>query len=148
MGFKIATDLKEIGTAAFKAGDYELAQKKYLKSLRYLDLHLTLPERDLDFEDAITALRLSLLLNSALTGIKSATPAGGRLAIKQCTRVLGMEGDSIREEGKKALTNGEKAKSHYRRAMGYLAVKEELKAIEDLKLATTFAPEDTQISLA
>lgn len=88
-------------------------------------------------------------MNSALVAIKLSTPVKaehGRLAIKQTTRALGMEGDSIRVQGKKALSDGEKAKCLYRRAVGYLSLREEAdKAIADLTAAKALAPDDSQI---
>lgn len=151
VAFKIAQALKVLGTTAFKAQDWPTAQSKYLKSLRYLDLHPSLAERNIDFEEEMTALRLSLLLNSALVAIKSSTPLkaeDGRLAIKQATRALTLEGDSIRAQGTKTLSGAEKAKALYRRAQGYMAVKEEAKAIADLIKALEWAPEDGGIKLA
>lgn len=46
---------------------------------------------------------------------------------------------------KKRLTDGEKAKCYYRRALGLIAVKEEADAIKDLQLALKYAPTDAAI---
>jgi hypothetical protein len=96
-------------------------------------------------------LRLSLLLNSALVAIKSKPVAAdnGRLAIKHTTRALALDGDSIREQGHKTLSNNDKAKILYRRAIGHLSVRDEAeKAIADLREARLMAPDDTQIAQA
>lgn len=81
--------------------------------------------------------------------LKTSSPvssADGRLAIKQASRALELDGDSEKEPMKRKLAQGDKAKALYRRAMGRLAVKEETEAIKDLEQALKFAPGDAAIS--
>ena len=94
-------------------------------------------------------LKLSLLLNSALAALKTSTPPkpdDARLAIRQTTRALGLDGDEIKNPGFRILTEAEKAKGLYRRAVAYGIVKEDEKAIADLEQALKHAPGDAAIS--
>lgn len=105
--------------------------------------------RDLTLEKSFADLKLSLLLNSALAALKTSTPLkaeDARLAIKQTTRALGMDGDEIKNPGLKVLTDGEKAKGLYRRAVAYGVVKEDEKSIADLEQALKYVPGDAAIS--
>lgn len=100
-------------------------------------------------EDSFSSLKLSLLLNSALAALKSSTPTSStdaRLAIKQASRAVDLDGDAEKEQMKRKLTASEKAKCLYRRALGLLAVKEEADAIKDLEQALKLAPGDAAIS--
>jgi peptidyl-prolyl isomerase D len=99
-------------------------------------------------EENLATLRLSLLLNSSLAALKSSSPLSAtdaRLAIKQASRAIEMDGNGEREQGKKALSEGEKAKCLYRRALGLKVVKEDDKAIKDLEAAKVLAPADAAI---
>lgn len=114
-----------------------------------LDVHPFLAERDLVVEDSFSSLKLSLLLNSALTALKTSSPvtaADARLAIKQASRAVDLDGDAEKEQMKRKLADGEKAKCLYRRALGLLAVKEEADAIKDLDQALKLAPGDAAIT--
>lgn len=168
VALKIANDLKNLGTAAYKETDYFTAQIKCIsilldpiaaaypflpptdiKALRYMDLHPVLATRDLTLEKSFADLKLSLLLNSALAALKTSTPLkaeDARLAIKQTTRALGMDGDEIKNPGLKVLTDAEKGKALYRRAVGYGVVKEDEKSIADLEQALKYVPGDAAIS--
>lgn len=109
-----------------------------------VDLHPHLPSDDPVLESSLTTLRFNLLLNSSLTALKSSKPtkaSDARLAIKQATRALDMG-----TEGKKVLTEAEKGKALFRRAMGYKAVKEEDNCEKDFKEATTLVPGDAGIA--
>ena len=114
-----------------------------------LDVHPFLAERDLTLEDSMSALKLSLLLNSALTALKTSSPvtaADARLAIKQASRAVDLDGDAEKDQMKRKLADGEKAKCLYRRALGLLVVKEEADAIKDLEQALKLAPGDAAIT--
>ncbi|KAM0746401.1 hypothetical protein T439DRAFT_329847 [Meredithblackwellia eburnea MCA 4105] len=145
---KIGQELKDIGTKFFKAGDFPVALKKYSKAVRYLDVHPVLPERNLELEDQYSSLKLSILLNSSLTALKCSTPLSttdARAAIKSATSALNMDGDAEKDQGKRKLTDQEKAKALYRRAVAELAVKEEQAAIADLENAAKLVPSDAAI---
>lgn len=99
-------------------------------------------------EDKLTSTRLSLLLNSALAALKASTPLNARdarHAIKQATRALELEGDPVSEQMKRKLSDSDKAKALYRRAMGEVAVKEDDEAIKDLEAASKLASGDAAI---
>lgn len=88
----------EIATTAFKKGNFLVASKKYSKALRYLDVHSVLPTDNTrpspEKISTFTALKLSLLLNSALAAIKITPKPDARLAIKSATKALGMHKDA------------------------------------------------------
>ncbi|MBW0527856.1 hypothetical protein O181_067571 [Austropuccinia psidii MF-1] len=161
---KIASKLKEIATAAFKQGEYQVATKKYTKAIAYLDTHKALPDGCTDDEiQTYTSLRVSLLLNSALASMKAAqqparpgalTKQLAREAIKSCTRVIEMHRpkDSPFDESKdllwgyyKELTNEERAKALYRRAVARVIVSEEEESLKDLAEANKLVPSDQAI---
>ncbi|GAA6001296.1 uncharacterized protein JCM10292_007002 [Rhodotorula paludigena] len=145
VAYSVANEIKERGTALFKKGNFEQANKKYVKALRYLDRHLDLPERDLALEASYASLRLSLLLNSALASLKQGGAAAAQLGVKQASRALRLDGDPAEVPMAKRLADADKAKALYRRAMLRVALKEEKEAIDDLEQAATFQPEDAAI---
>ncbi|KAK4702310.1 peptidyl-prolyl isomerase D, partial [Phenoliferia sp. Uapishka_3] len=165
---KIGQELKELGTKFFKEGNYAAALKKYIKAVRCqylsqsaiwkpyaeashhtdLDVHPVLPERDPALEDQYSSLKLSIYLNSALSALKASTPLAStdaRTAIKYATSALNLDGDSEAEPSKRKLTDAEKGKALYRRAVAELSVKEETAAIADLELAIKLVPGDAAI---
>ncbi|BGP31049.1 peptidyl-prolyl cis-trans isomerase cpr6 [Rhodotorula toruloides] len=139
---KVATEIKECGTDLFKKGNFEQAQKKYTKALRYLDRHLDLQARDFELEGQFATLRLSILLNSSLTALKVPGTTSAQLGVKQATRALSLDADPEEHPMHKKLTDAEKAKALYRRAMASIVLKEETEAIADLELASKLQPED------
>ncbi|GAA5886317.1 hypothetical protein JCM16303_003761 [Sporobolomyces ruberrimus] len=147
--YGIADEIKVKGTDLFKKGNFEQAQKKYVKALRYLDRHRFLDPPNPELSAKYVTLRLSLLLNSSLCALKSSSPlksSDARLAIQQSTRALSLDGTPTEQDpAKKVLTDSEKAKALYRRAMGHLAVKDESEAIKDLEQAQASQPEDGAI---
>jgi peptidyl-prolyl isomerase D len=48
IALKVATTLKDLGTAAFKNKDFVVALAKYQKALRYLDVNGELPVEAMD----------------------------------------------------------------------------------------------------
>ncbi|SGY79538.1 BQ5605_C008g05157 [Microbotryum silenes-dioicae] len=145
---KIATEIKTKGTELFQAGDFKAAQSKYLKALRYLDVHPVLPSRDYDLEQKFVALRLSLFLNSALTALKTSNPikaSDAQLAIDQATKALNLDGDADKQEMRTPLSDADKAKCLYRRALGKAAIKEEAGAVKDLEEARALVKGDKAI---
>jgi len=81
---------------------------------------------------ALKALRIQLHLNSALVQLKSNHPSD---AIKATSYVLDIEG----------LSDSDKAKAYYRRGQAYGKIKDDEKAIEDLKLALELNPNDSGV---
>lgn len=156
---KIATKLKEIATKAFKDGEFEIASKKYSKAIRYLDTHSVLPADCSPKEvESYTNLRVSLLLNASLASIKASqktkSKESARLAIKYSTRVLNTHQpkDAPMDATKrsmlgtyKELSNSERAKAFYRRAVASNLVNEEESAVKDLIEALKLEPQDLVI---
>lgn len=105
----------------------------------------TIATRDLTLESSFSSLLLSLLLNSSLMALKSSTPlspADARLAVKQATRALALDGDAEQDGALRTLADGEKAKALYRRAVGLVAVKEDAEAVRDLERAAKLVKGD------
>ncbi|GAA5992733.1 hypothetical protein JCM10908_006903 [Rhodotorula pacifica] len=147
VALSVANQIKERGTDLFKKGNYEQAAKKFVKALRYLDrhLHLDLPERNRDLEARHTNLRLSLLLNSCLASLKVGGTASAQTVVKHATRALNLDGNPDEQEMTKQLTEADKAKALYRRAMAHVVLKDEQEAIKDLEAAQQLQPEDAAV---
>jgi peptidyl-prolyl isomerase D len=138
IALQIAQVVREIGNTLFKNGQAEEALQKYQKSLRYLDVHPVLPEgSSQELQDKFNALLAPLLLNSALAAIRAQPPstANSLIAISSATRAL----------DKLTLSNADKAKALYRRALAHIQVKEIEKAEQDLAEASKLVPDDAAI---
>ncbi|EFP80410.1 uncharacterized protein PGTG_06366 [Puccinia graminis f. sp. tritici CRL 75-36-700-3] len=161
---KIATKLKQIATSAFKEGNFEVAAKKYIKAVAYLDTHTVLPDGCKDEEiESYTSLRVTILLNAGLASIKAASQPGvsppvakkhARAAMKYCSRVLDMHHSAEQPLQKskqgligcyKELTNDERAKALYRRALAGVIVEETDVSLKDLTEAHRLVPADQAI---
>jgi peptidyl-prolyl isomerase D len=81
--------------------------------------------------------RFPLLTNAALAALK-ATPAAGHLAVTLTTRALALS----------PLSDAEKAKALYRRALGKVVTKDDDEAEKDLRQALTLAPGDGGVTKA
>ncbi|PFH50871.1 hypothetical protein AMATHDRAFT_60373 [Amanita thiersii Skay4041] len=143
MVLQIAKAIREVGSKLFKEGDIIGALNKYEKSIRYLDVHQELPEKDgvaPELKEAYISLLTPLLLNSSLAAIR-ATPqaphntANATIAITNTTRAL----------NKLKLTTADKAKAFYRRALAKNFMKDEDGAEKDLISASELVPDDTAI---
>ncbi|GAA6023494.1 hypothetical protein JCM11491_006600 [Sporobolomyces phaffii] len=147
--YAIADEIKSKGTDLFKQANFDQAQKKYIKALRYLDRHRFIDPPNPSLSARYVTLRLSLLLNSALCALKASSPvraADARVAIQQATRALSLDGEPTETDpARKPLSAAERAKAHYRRALGHLAVKDDPDAIADLERAQALQPEDGAI---
>lgn len=128
----------------FKSGQYVIALDKYQKALRYLDVHPVLPDdasaeivegyRALYVKQRSTSTnvrRFPLLTNAALSALKASPPAG-HLAVTLATRALALS----------PLSDAEKAKALYRRALGKVVTKDDEEAEKDLQQALILAPGD------
>ncbi|KIY69011.1 40 kDa cyclophilin [Cylindrobasidium torrendii FP15055 ss-10] len=134
VALEIATKIRELGNGAFKAGKMAEALDKWEKALRYLDVHPVLPdETPADLKEKYIALKSALLLNSALAGAKSKPSVG----IKFASRALDMS---------PPLSDSDKAKALYRRALCHVAQHNEDDALEDLTAANKIVPSDAAIS--
>ncbi|KAK9472072.1 cyclophilin-like domain-containing protein [Dipodascopsis tothii] len=130
--FKLATVIKDLGTAQFKAAKFELALAKYEKSLRYLNFFYPDPSTEAELCKSFDKLKVSLLLNCALVQLRLGQPAA---AIVSAGNVLELEG----------LTDAERAKALYRRGVGYNRSRNEDAAIESLTEALALTPGDPAV---
>jgi peptidyl-prolyl isomerase D len=114
-----------------------------------MNVHPYVPPGDLSFEQTWVTLRFSILLNSALVGLKLNTAASLRLCIDQATKALDIHSDPA-EVGTvvpmtKALSNEERAKALYRRGTARGLLKDLDEAIKDLTDAAALLPSDQAI---
>ncbi|KAG7095843.1 Peptidyl-prolyl cis-trans isomerase cyp40 [Marasmius oreades] len=136
VALEIATKIREIGNQLFKEGKPDLALSKYQKSIRYLDVHHNLPEdASEELKQSYKALLAPLLLNSALAAIRI-QPASSEIAIRSATRAL----DSLE------LSDSDKAKALYRRALAHVITKDDDEAERDLTQASNLVSEDQAIA--
>ncbi|KOS45707.1 hypothetical protein ACN38_g3308 [Penicillium nordicum] len=134
--FKIASDLKGFGNAAFKSGDLNLGLDKYQKGLRYLNEFPEPEENDpKELGEQMKALRFALHSNSSLLGNKLQK---FRQAQNWATYALQVA-DSAKAK------DADKAKAYYRRAVAHEGLKEEDAALKDLQEAEKLAPGDAGI---
>ncbi|KAF2654433.1 peptidyl-prolyl cis-trans isomerase D [Lophiostoma macrostomum CBS 122681] len=130
---KIATDLKDLGNAAFKKGDLQLGLAKYQKALRYLHEYPTPIEGDPeDLGANLNALKISLYLNSALLQNKLSAYSD---AASSASNALEIEG----------ISDKDKAKALFRRAQARIGKKSEEDALADLEAAKKLQPSDPAI---
>lgn len=133
---QIATDCKDFGNKAFKAGDFSAALDKYEKGLRYLNEDLN--END-DAENAkelkakSDAVRFSLNNNGALMSIK--------LSNWDETRRLASAALQI-----KGVKDADRAKAYYRLGFALVRLKDEDAAVAALTEASQLAPGDAAIT--
>ncbi|OSX56748.1 hypothetical protein POSPLADRAFT_1158679 [Postia placenta MAD-698-R-SB12] len=132
---KVAREVREIGTKLFKEGKAEDALAKYQKSIRYLDMHQTLPDdAPPELKDSYDALLAPLFLNSALAALRAGGTANAGIALRAADRALEMQ-----------LSDADKAKALYRRALANAILKEDDSAEEDLVAASELVKDDKAI---
>src|ERR1700722_98886 len=130
---RIATELKETGNKAFKAGDFALARAKYEKGLRYAKEYMEVQEGNpKELGETLTALRITLNNNAALMCIKLSDYEG---AIKAASGALAVKGAS----------DESKAKAYFRRGQAKVYKKDEDDALEDLEQARKLMPNDAAV---
>lgn len=131
---QIATECKEFGNKAFKAGDFASALDKYEKGLRYLNEDPELPEGDegKELKAKIDALRFSLNNNGALMNIKMSNWEDASRLAQSALSV-------------KDVKDVDKAKALYRRGFALVRLREEDAAVEALTEASKLAPGDAAI---
>ncbi|KAF3932128.1 Phosphatase [Dactylellina cionopaga] len=128
---KIASEIKEIGNKVFKSGDIDMGIEKYQKALRYISNYVSMTDDDGTPEQikAMNSLRFTLHSNSALLQNKQ---KAFKDAEDSATKALDIQG----------LGDAEKGKGYYRRATARLGLKSEQGALDDLKEAIKYAPND------
>ncbi|KAL2002068.1 hypothetical protein VTN02DRAFT_704 [Thermoascus thermophilus] len=135
--FKIASELKEFGNKAFKAGDVALGLEKYQKGLRYLNEFPEPDEKDpKELDQQMKALRFTLHSNSALLANKLGQFKNGKT----------WAGYALETADKANTKDADKAKAYYRRAVASTGLKEEEEALKDLQEAAKLAPGDAAIT--
>lgn len=135
--FKIATELKNFGNAAFKSGDAELGLDKYQKGLRYLHEFPEPEENDpKELEPHMKSLRFTLHSNSALLANKLGQFKNGKTWASYALDVAAAAG----------AKDADRAKVYYRRAVAHSGLKEEDEALKDLEKASSLAPTDAAIT--
>ncbi|KAF4579368.1 peptidyl-prolyl cis-trans isomerase cpr6 [Pleurotus pulmonarius] len=135
----IAKKVRELGNALFKAGKTSEALDKYQKSIRYIDHHLGIVDSTpAERQEAFNALLAPLLLNSALAAIRiqPASSYNADVAIESTSRAL----DKLK------LSDSDKAKALYRRALARSIRKEDELAENDLVEANKVVPDDQAIA--
>lgn len=134
--FKIASDLKDFGNKAFKAGDLETGIEKYQKGLRYLNEYPEANESDpKELDEQMKHLRFTLHNNSALLANKCKRYA-------EAEKWAGFAIDAAPPDAKDV----DKAKAYHRRGTARVALKDEDGAKADLQMAAKLAPGDSAIA--
>ena len=131
---KIATELKEFGNKAFKAGDLVVGLDKYQKGLRYLNAYPSALENDPPETDKqLKSLRFTLHSNSALLQNKLKLFSDAKTSASYALDIAD-------------LSDAEKAKAHFRRGTANTGLKDEEAALQDLQRANKLAPGDAAIT--
>lgn len=132
---QIATDCKDFGNKAFKAGDFAAALDKYEKGLRYINEDPELPEGDegAELKKKMDAVRFSLNSNGALMSIKIGNWEEAARMAQSALHVGGVK-------------DADKAKALYRRGFALVRLKDEDAAVEALTEASKLAPGDAAIT--
>ncbi|KAJ5639458.1 uncharacterized protein N7484_007320 [Penicillium longicatenatum] len=137
VAFKIASDLKGFGNAAFKSGDLNLGIEKYQKGLRYLnEFPETGDEEDKEVAEQMKSLRFTLHSNSSLLANKVGNFQDAQKWAGYALQIA----DSAKAK------EADKAKAYYRRAVALIGQKEEDSALKDLQEALKLAPNDAAIT--
>ncbi len=130
---QIASDCKEFGNKAFKAGDVLTGLEKYQKGLRYLNEDPDLGAAAEEAQAKLSALRFTLNCNSALLNLKL---EAWEDAERSAAAALAVPGTSDAEQGK-AL---------YRRGLALIKLKDEDEAVKALQEARKLVPADAAIA--
>jgi peptidyl-prolyl isomerase D len=132
---KIATDLKEFGNKAFKAGDNEVGIEKYQKGLRYLNEYPAANDTDpKDLQARLDTLRFTLHSNSSLLALKAKR-------YEDAQKWASFAIDATPKDAK----DTDKAKAHFRRAQAQVALKNLDEAMKDFEEAAKLSPDDAAI---
>ncbi|KAJ6668706.1 hypothetical protein lerEdw1_012189 [Lerista edwardsae] len=124
----VAEDVKNMGNTFFKSQDWAMANKKYSKSLRYIDASKAAAEQADPAK--LNAVALICCLNIAACKLKLAE---WQDAIENCAEALAIDPSNT-----KAL---------YRRAQAWEGKKEYDQALADLLKAQGIAPQDKAIQM-
>ena len=134
--FKIASEVKDFGNKAFKAGDVETGIEKYQKGLRYLnESPIDSSSESTEFKDKVDALKFTLNNNSAMLANK-----GKRFsdAQKWATAAISSANANTKDT--------DKAKAYFRRGQARVGLKDLEDAVKDFEEASKLAPSDSMIT--
>lgn len=129
---EIVTALKEFGNTAFKAGKLDLGLNKYQKGLRYLNEDPDLSSESEETKKTLNSLRFTLNSNSALLSNRLKSFEDASLSATAALEVPG-------------ITDAEKGKALYRRAVAKVGLKDEDSALRDLEEASRLVPGDAAV---
>ncbi|MBN3295468.1 peptidyl-prolyl cis-trans isomerase D [Amia ocellicauda] len=124
----VAEDVKNIGNTFFKSQNWQAANKKYSKALRYLEVCGDVVDEE-SAQQKLEPIALSCILNIAACKLKMQL---WQDAMESCSEAL-----ELRPANTKAL---------YRRAQAWQGMKEYSQALADLKRAQEISPEDKAIA--
>ena len=130
---KIAGDLKSFGKHCVQGCNLSLGLDKYQKGIRYLNEDPSPDNEPPETKQQLDALRFTLNSNSALL-------ANRLKAFEDALRYA----SSALEVAK--ITDAEKAKALYRRALAEVGLKDEDAALKDLEEANTLVPGDGAVT--
>ncbi|KAI0387108.1 cyclophilin-like domain-containing protein [Hypomontagnella monticulosa] len=130
---QVASDCKDFGNKAFKAGDVLGGLEKYQKGLRYLNEEPEVKDEEKELRLKLDALRYSLNCNSALLNLKL---EAWDEADRSAAAALDVRG----------ISDAEKAKALYRRGVALVHLKDEDAAVVALEQAKKLAPGDAAIT--
>lgn len=130
---KIVTEVKGFGNTAFKAGKLSLGLDKYQKGLRYLNEDLELSPESQETKETLNSLRFTLNSNSALLSNKLKSYDE---AVRSATSALEVP----------RISDTEKGKALYRRAVAEVGLKDEESALRDLEEASKLVPGDVAVT--
>jgi peptidyl-prolyl isomerase D len=130
---KIAGEVKDMGSKAFKAQDAALALNKYQKALRYLHEYPTpLEGHPPDMKEKLNKLKITLYNNSSLMQYKLKSY---KESASSADKALGVEG----------VTDAEKGKALYRKGVAAKELKNEDDALQFLEEASQLVPGDAGV---
>ncbi|KAI1348936.1 cyclophilin-like domain-containing protein [Xylaria sp. FL0043] len=130
---QIASDCKDFGNKAFKAGDVLTGLEKYQKGLRYLNEDPDLDGAAEETKAKLAALRFTLNCNSALLNLKL---EAWEDAERSASAALAVPG----------VSDADKGKAHYRRGLALIKLKDEDEAVKALQEAKRLVPGDAAIT--
>lgn len=133
---RIATEIKGFGNKAFKQNQLSLGIDKYQKALRYLNDAPDPEEEEAQIGEQMAALRFTLHSNSALLANKLNKFKDG-----QTYAQYAIECESLAK-----ISDTDKAKARYRRAIALIGVKDDEEALKYLNEAHKLAPNDAAVT--
>lgn len=137
VAFKIASEVKGYGNAAFKEGKLDLGLDKYQKGLRYVNEFPEPDENDpKELDGQMKTLRFTLHSNSSLLANKLGQFRNGKTWATYALEVAAAAN----------AKDADKAKAYFRRAVANEGLKEEDDALRDLEEASKLAPGDAGIT--